>query len=381
MNSLCLNTLFLRIIYLCGVFLNILRFAIPIILILKLVLDVFKQVINPNDEEGKKYIKNRVIASIIVFLIPTVIEVLFYVFQVVFGNSYSELTVCREFATLDHIEALEKEKEKLVEDEYNNDMVNNLSSYKKIVDAVRDYVEKNKNNDTNANNNSNSDDNNTTPDNNNLSGALNKKKYSNWNYYLYVPSSANSNNKKALVVFLHGSGEKGSNISLLEKYGFAKYIKKGSNYDAYILIPQLTSGEVWDTGTNRNKLMDLIKKTVNENYIDSSRISISGFSLGTLPISNLLNENRNYFSAVVLIGQCDSGEKHASYYKNIPVKIFTGDGDQTCGYRDKSIAFVNYMKKINSDVEFVVYKNQPHNVVDLALQDGKVLNWMISKKR
>ena len=210
--------------------------------------------------------------------------------------------------------------------------------------------------------------------------GLKTLKYSNWNYYLYVPSNTRQSEKKSLVVFLHGSGEAGSNIKSLDSYGFSKYIKAGNSYDTFILMPQLNKNEVWNTDANRLKLFNLIEQVVKDYNVDKSRISIGGFSLGTIGIPNMLKERPNYFSAVVLIALCGNGSESAKYLKDIPTRVFAGSKDTTMGNSRKANSFVNALKEINNDVEFTVYQNYEHNVVDKALKDGKVLEWMVSKK-
>jgi len=54
---------------------NIIRWVVPIGLIVMLSMDIFKKVINPDDKEGQKKIIMRVAAAIIVFLIPLIIRI------------------------------------------------------------------------------------------------------------------------------------------------------------------------------------------------------------------------------------------------------------------------------------------------------------------
>ena len=378
MDSLCLQPLFLRIMYISGKMLNVIRFAVPIILITRVAMDVYKNIINSEEKEGLNKIKNRVIAAIIVFLIPTVVGVLYsFIEKTIVNYNYSDLTVCREFANMEYIEVLESKIEQIEEKAENDERNRNLSAYEKKVQIVRELVAQNRENNANSNNESNNNDSQTKPA--NISGNLQEKKYSDWNYYLYVPDSAKTS-EKPLVIFLHGSGEVGTNIKSLNNYGFAKYIKNGANYDTYILIPQLSSGK-WRTESNRNKLMALVKKTVDENKIDTERISIIGFSLGSEPIDELININPNYFSATVLLAPCGYSSSQANIFKNIPIKIFAGSQDTKWGNSQDTKSFVDALKKINNDVEFVVFDNKPHNIVNLALSDGKVLNWIIEKKK
>ena len=225
-----------------------------------------------------------------------------------------------------------------------------------------------------ANNDSNIDDNIQSVVTNDK-GSLQAKKYNNWNYYLYVPDSAKTS-RKPLVVFLHGSGERGTDISKLENYGFAKYIKKEKkDYDTYILMPQLPSGS-WDT----SKLMTLINKIVSENNVDRSRISISGFSLGTVPLPSLIEENPRYFSAVVFIASCTDGVDKVSYFRNTPTRLYHGGSDSSCR-PSHSQEFADALKKNNGNVNLFILPNRPHNIVNDVFKDGKVISWMTAQRR
>ena len=59
--------------------LEILRIVVPIALIAMTSFDIAKKVINPEDKDGQKKIMYRVIAAVIVFLVPTIIKLTFRV--------------------------------------------------------------------------------------------------------------------------------------------------------------------------------------------------------------------------------------------------------------------------------------------------------------
>ena len=141
MEGLCVNPLFLRLLYISNIFLNVIRYVVPILLIIRTVMDIYKQVLDPNQEEGKKSIKNRLIACIIVFLIPTIIGVLFNLIEnVVVRNSYNDLSVCREFANLDYITELEKKIDQEELEGYLDESAYYLSEYE-IEETVAPYFE------------------------------------------------------------------------------------------------------------------------------------------------------------------------------------------------------------------------------------------------
>ena len=58
---------------------NIIRYIVPIALIVMTTLDIIKKVINPDDKDGQKKIMNRAIAAVIVFFIPLLIKFIFVI--------------------------------------------------------------------------------------------------------------------------------------------------------------------------------------------------------------------------------------------------------------------------------------------------------------
>ena len=211
--------------------------------------------------------------------------------------------------------------------------------------------------------------------------GLKELSYDGWNYYLYVPSNVRQNEKRPLVVFLHGSEERGTNLKSLDSYGFAKYIKKGQTYDSFILMPQLPKSKYWANSSEVDKTMALIKKVVNDYNINESKISLSGFSLGAIGIPSIMKKNQNYFSSVVMIAVGGDKKGYASYFKNIPVRFYAGSKDTKLGNSSQTKEFIKAVQKVNSNVESVVFKDAPHNVVDKTLKDGTVYNWMISQTK
>lgn len=77
---------FLRVMYFVRLALNLIRYIVPIILIAMLVKDLLMNVINPNEKDGMKKITNRLIAAVVVFLIPTVVNLIMNFINLIFEN-------------------------------------------------------------------------------------------------------------------------------------------------------------------------------------------------------------------------------------------------------------------------------------------------------
>jgi len=72
-------------------------------------------------------------------------------------------------------------------------------------------------------------------------------------YILSKPE--NTKESKPLIVFLHGSGERGSDLEKVKVHGPLKYIKS-NKLEAYILAPQCPQNKYWDS----EELYQLIQK-------------------------------------------------------------------------------------------------------------------------
>ena len=89
---ICENVLFLRILKFFNIAMNVMRFVVPLLLIFKLILDIYHQIIDVNDKNGKEKITKRIVAAIVVFMVPTFVGVLMSFIETVTGMTinYSE---------------------------------------------------------------------------------------------------------------------------------------------------------------------------------------------------------------------------------------------------------------------------------------------------
>ena len=101
---MCENVLFLKLLNFFNVAITILRIAVPIGLIVKLVLDIYHGIIDVNDNSIKDKVLHRIAACVIIFLVPTFINVFFELIESITGPQFN-YTECMEKAK--NISALE----------------------------------------------------------------------------------------------------------------------------------------------------------------------------------------------------------------------------------------------------------------------------------
>lgn len=70
--------------------LTVIRWVVPIGLIVMTSIDIAKKVINPDDKDGQAKLMNRIIAAVVVFLVPILVRLVLTLVDVGLGNTPGE---------------------------------------------------------------------------------------------------------------------------------------------------------------------------------------------------------------------------------------------------------------------------------------------------
>lgn len=132
-------------------------------------------------------------------------------------------------------------------------------------------------------------------------------------YALYTPSCADNYDEIPLIVWLHGSGEKGVSEGTFRTRGLPAVMENWSleGFNAYVLCPQLygsfNTGS-WNNPTTMNYLKELIDIFISEYNVDPDKVFVSGHSLGGQGCLYMAHELPGYFTACVSL---------SPYYPNV----------------------------------------------------------------
>lgn len=137
---LCENILFLRILNFFNIAMNVLRFVVPIILILKLILDIYRQIINVNDDKIKERIVARITACIIIFLVPTIVNVFLGFLETITSSTFN-YSECN--ANIQNIDLYVEQKELEEQLRYETESSENYAKYQERLNQIGEIVKKN----------------------------------------------------------------------------------------------------------------------------------------------------------------------------------------------------------------------------------------------
>jgi len=195
-------------------------------------------------------------------------------------------------------------------------------------------------------------------------------------YVLHKP--ANIKEKKPLIVFISGDGEKGTDIEKVKIHGPLKYLKTHA-LDAYVLAPQCKENEKWSI----ESIYELILKIQKENKIDADRIYVTGLSSGGWAAWNLALSYPDMFAAIVPIsGFVDLIElEGACKIANIPTRIYHGLLDDVVKV-DYAVAIYKELKKCNAkDVQLTIFDDAGHDSWTRVYDNPEIYNWMFKQMK
>lgn len=194
-------------------------------------------------------------------------------------------------------------------------------------------------------------------------------------YALYHPSSKKE--AKPLLVFLHGSGEKGTDIQKVIAFGPYAYAQE-NNLDAYVLAPQCREDEHWEP----ESLHQLVQKVIKENNIDPRRVYLTGLSMGAWGAWNLAFAHPETFAALVPIaGFVDRIPLVESCkIRTIPTRIFHGLLDDVVP-PDNSFEIYKKLKGCHPDIELTLFDDANHDSWSRVYNDHAIYQWMFQQKQ
>lgn len=180
-----------------------------------------------------------------------------------------------------------------------------------------------------------------------------------------------------LMVFLHGSGERGNDLEKVKAHSPFTY-KKLITEPVALLAPQCPPDTWWDT----EAVYHLIREVQSKYNIDASRIYLTGLSMGGWGTWKLANEHPEMFAAVVPVCAPSDRWMRATIhrYKGLPIRIFHGGNDDVVNPIN-SIEIYQALKKINPNVSLTIFPDDNHNSWDSTYSDPELYEWMLSQKK
>lgn len=195
-------------------------------------------------------------------------------------------------------------------------------------------------------------------------------------YLLYLPPGyEDSDGNWPTIVFLHGSGERGSDLERVKVHGPPKLIERGEQLPFIVVAPQCPELHYWGS----EWLSPLLDEVCRENRVDADHIYLTGISMGGYGTWQWACAEPQRFAAIAPI--CGGGRpQNASAIKDLPVWAFHGAKDDIVPLAE-STAMVEALRACGGDVRFTVYPEAGHDSWTETYENPELLEWFLARKR
>ena len=195
-------------------------------------------------------------------------------------------------------------------------------------------------------------------------------------YLIWVPEpAAQPAAGWPLLIFLHGSGERGGNLAKLKAHGPPRYAAAGRRFPFVLVAPQVDVGDSWHSDAIEALRTDLVARWP----IDPDRVLLTGMSMGGYGAWNYAVAYPEQLAAVVPV--CGIGNvERAGRVAQVPVWAFHGARDAVvpiAGDRE----MVRAVRAAGGQVRFTVYPKVGHNAWERAYADPALYGWLLMQRR
>lgn len=219
-------------------------------------------------------------------------------------------------------------------------------------------------------------------------------------YRYLTPENQKSGKKYPLVIFLHGSGERGSDNEAQLMHGGQMFLNpvNREKYPAYVIFPQAPAhiSGAYAKGSLESldpltmpvespiqpiiqTLKDLIDSYRAMPSVDNRRIYIMGLSMGGIATFDIVCRFPDVFAAAVPI--CGSvNPKRLSSAKDVAFRIFHGDADPAVPTEGSREAY-KALRAMGADVEYIEFAGCTHNSWNPAFNYPDFMKWIFKQKR
>ncbi len=196
------------------------------------------------------------------------------------------------------------------------------------------------------------------------------------NYLLYLPKDYEQEKTKRypLVLFLHGAGERGSELQKVGKHGPPK-LAETKDFPCIIASPQCPANERWDAAA----LSQLLDQLESKLRVDKDRIYVTGLSMGGAGAWTLIAAEPQRFAAAAPI--CGVGAvSSAGSIKHLPIWVFHGTDDKAVPY-SASESMVAALKAAGSQVKFTTYPGVGHDSWTATYDNPEFWTWLLAQQK
>ena len=219
-----------------------------------------------------------------------------------------------------------------------------------------------------------------------------------YRYQVFIPA-ASATQPLPLVLFLHGSGERGDDGIKPTEAGVGPWLKQNmDSFPALVVFPQVPENEEW-RGRNARMALAVLDSAREEFHADPKRIYLTGLSMGGYGSWELALTRPDQFAALVPIcgallapreeragllvdqvaGSADPYTATVTRLRHVPTWIFHGALDDLVPtHDDRALAAAS--TRLGAGFRYTEYPDTNHNAWDPTYRNPAMWTWLFAQR-
>ncbi len=218
-----------------------------------------------------------------------------------------------------------------------------------------------------------------------------------YRYQVFVPAHHPAQDTP-IVLFLHGSGERGSDGMRQLNAGLGPYLKQhADDFPALVVLPQVPENEEW-MGINARMALAALDAASKEFGADSNRTYLTGMSMGGYGSWEVALMQPQRFAALAvvcgaihpprderktlyvsaLVDDPDPYTTLVTRLRDVPIWIFHGARDDLVPLEDDR-RIVATARQLGVEIRYSEYPYGNHNAWDASYNDPSLWDWMFAQ--
>jgi predicted peptidase len=220
-------------------------------------------------------------------------------------------------------------------------------------------------------------------------------------YQVFVPSRAAGGKHPPIILFLHGTGERGSDGEKPTKVGLGPHVREHmADFPAIVVFAQAPDDQDW-MGPTAQLAIDELDAASREFHADPKRSYLTGLSMGgygtwevalmqperfaaLVPVCGALTPPSDERSLYVtpLAGVADPYAAVARTLRDVPIWIFHGAKDDLVPLDDDRRTYAALKAAGAPDARYTEFPDANHNAWDPAYsQTPELWTWLFAQKK
>lgn len=201
-------------------------------------------------------------------------------------------------------------------------------------------------------------------------------------YLLALPKDFGKEQDKKwpVILFLHGRGESRGPLSIVSKWGPPRMAARGDDLPYILISPQCPADSFWTKDDQQDGLIKLLDHIAATFPVDSTRVYLTGLSMGGYGSWKLAGNHPKRFAAVAPI--CGKGDPAlAQKLKDLPIWVFHGVDDSAVPFKH-SVTMVEAIEKAGGKkIRFTSLEHTGHNSWSAAYATPELFQWFNKHRR